>query len=322
MKHLLYILLCSGLCFQVSAQSLEELTSMKAEKAGFIEDLEEQIKAAQGELDVIQVELDKLSGWRKGVSGILGLDWNRSNNWIANPAPDSRASSLGIDITGYLLNDKEKTFWHNKASLVKAWNDVDLSPTDLENPEDGLFQNGTVDILNISSLAGYKFTEKLAASGQAELNTSLGNFLKPGTFDIGVGVTWLPIKNLTVLVHPLNYNIAFPADGSAFSTSGTLGAKVRADYFMDFVVAGKDVNWTTTLSAYFPYTSLDPVIVDSGGTPTEVTPSVTNITWLNNLSFELWKGIGVGVGWGLRRAEFESGDLQSYSKLGLSYNIK
>jgi len=321
MKYILLLLVCSTLSITVDAQSQKELMDMKTQKAGLIEDLEAQIKAAQGELDVIQVELDKLAGWRKGVSGIFGLDWNRSSNWISNPEPDSRAVSLGIDITGYLMNDKEKTFWHNKASIVKAWNDVDFSQADIENPDDGLFKNGTVDILNISSLAGYKFTEKLAASGQAELNTSIGNFLKPGTFDIGVGVTWLPIKNLTVLVHPFNYNVAFPADGSAFSTSGSFGAKVRADYFTDFVVAGKDVSWTTTLTAYLPYTSLDPIIIDGGGTSMEETPSVTSYTWLNNLSFELWRGIGIGIGWGLRKADFESEDLQSYSKLGLSYSI-
>jgi len=320
MKNLLLVLLCCGSFAFVQAQTLEELKSMQADKLGMMDDLQAQIDAAQGEVDALQKEIDLLSGWRKGVSGIVGFDWNRTSGWVANPNPDTRTGSLGIDLAGYLLNDKEKTFWHNKGNLVKAWNDIDITQEDFDAPDDGLFNNGTIDLLNISSLAGYKFTEKLAASGQAELNTSLGNFLKPGTLDLGLGVTWLPIENMTVMVHPLDYNVAFPVDGSVLETSGSIGAKVRVDYFRDFVVSGKNVNWTTTFTTYFPYTSLDPIIDEASGT--ELNPKVNNYTWLNNLSFEVWRGIGVGVGWGLRKADFESDDLQSYTSLGLSYNIK
>ena len=160
---------------------------MKAEKMGLIDDLQAQIDAAKGEVSALQKEIDVLSGWRKGVSGILGFDFNRSNTWIANPNPDTRSSKLGIDLTGYVLNDNEKTFWHNKAHILLGWNDVDFSQEDFDLPNDGLFNNGTIDLLNISSLAGYKFRENLAASAQLELNTSIGNFLEPGTLDIGIG---------------------------------------------------------------------------------------------------------------------------------------
>ena len=319
MKNVLFVLLCSSLFCQINAQSLEELLDMKAEKAGLIDDLQAQIDAAKGEVNALQKEIDVLSGWRKGVSGILGFDFNRSNTWIANPNPDTRSSKLGIDLTGYVLNDNEKTFWHNKAHVLLGWNDVDFSQEDFDLPNDGLFNNGTIDLLNISSLAGYKFRENLAASAQLELNTSIGNFLEPGTLDIGIGITWLPFKNLTVTVHPFNYNIAFPANGTPLSTTGTLGAKVRADYFLDFVVLGKDVNWTTSFAAFFPYSSLDPIDL-GGGEFFEA--NVNYYTWLNNLTFEVYKGIGVGFGFGVREADFEADDLQSYFNVGVSYTVK
>jgi len=302
----------------IHAQDITDLKAVQAEKMGMIADLQAQIDAANGEVSALQKEIDLLSGWRKGVGGLIGFDWNRSNGWIANPNPKSRSSKLNLDLNGYLLNDREKTFWHNRGTLVKAWNDLDLSQADLEQADDGLFDNGTADILNISSLAGYKILDNLALSGQAELNSSLTNFLKPGTIDFGLGATWLPIENMTILIHPLNYNIAFPAEEEmGIETTGSLGAKIRADYFRDFIVQGKNVHWTTTFTAFAPYSSFEAIILDDGS---EV-DKATNYTWLNNFTFEVWKGIGVGLGWGLRKAIFESKDFQSYTSFGLSYKI-
>lgn len=325
MKNRILLFIIS-ICFlvQIQAQTLQDLKSSKADKQSMIEDMQSEIDAAEKDIAEIQKEIDILSGWRKGISGIVGFDWNRSNGWIGNPNPDARSANLGFDLTGYVMNDRETTFWHNKLNLVQGWTDFDLSQEDINTPgNDGLFDNGTVDLLNISSLAGYKFSEKLAASGQVEINTSLGNFLKPGTIDFGVGVTWLPIDNMTVLIHPLNYNVALPAEDTFLKTSGSLGAKIRADYFNDFNVAGKDVNWTSTLTTYIPYTKIDDIqVTDANGVVSSLTPKVNTFTWLNNFSFEVWKGIGVGIGWGLRKADFESPDLQSYTNLGLSYKIK
>lgn len=316
MKNLILTVMMLSTFGILGAQNLTDLMTQQAEKQGVIADLQAQIDAAQGEVNALQKEIDKLSGWRKGVNGIIGFDWNKSNGWVASPNPEAKSAALNLDITGYLLRDAEKTFWHNKANLVKAWNDVDLAIDD----EKGLFENGTTDILNISSLAGYKISDKLAISGQGELNTSLSNFLKPGTFDLGVGVTWLPIENMTVMIHPLNYNIAFPADGldDAIKATPSLGAKFRVDYFQDFVILSKDVHWNTSLTGYLPYTSKDPITLADMSI---FEPKVSNFTWLNSFSFEVWKGIGVGLGWGLRKAQFESEDLQYYTNAGLSYKI-
>jgi len=303
------------------AQSLEELKSMKSDKEASIADLQGQINAIQGEVDGISKDIDLLTGWRKGLSGIIGFDWNKSNGWIASPNPDASSSALNIGINAYALQDKAKTFWHNKGFVTKSWQDVDLSSGDAGADDDGLFDNGTVDILNISSLGGYKLTDKFALSGLGELNTSIENFLSPGTLDIGVGATWLPIQNMTVVVHPLNYHVAFSGLDN-LDSQGSIGAKVRVDYFQDFNVGGKAVKWSTTLTSFMPYSN-DKTIVELDPTdPTNTFEAgLFEYTWLNTLSFELWKGIGVGLGWGIRNSQFESTDTQSYTSIGLSYGF-
>jgi len=282
--------------------------------------LDEDLKAKQAELAAAQAIVDgiaaevgsledqitKNAGWIKGYTGILGFDFNKSNGWISNPNPDASSSALNIALTGFANKVTEDDFWRNKGLLTKAWSDVDLSDADGGSDDHNLFDNGTVDILNLSSLYGRRLSDQFALSGLGELNTSLGNFLSPGTFDVGVGLTWTPdIDDLVVVIHPINYHVAFPADGNELSTTGALGTKLRADYNRNF---GK-VAYTSTLTSFIPYGSNDP------------DPSLFEYTWINSLAFEVWKGIGVGVSFGLRNAEFESADVQNYYSLGLSYTL-
>ena len=168
----------------------------------------------------------------------------------------------------------------------------------------GLFDNGTVDILNLSSLYGYRMNSKFAFSALAELNTSVRNFVNPGAFDIGIGGTWTPTNSLVVVFHPLNYHAAISrTDGIDSATA--LGLKLRADYTKGYVIGGKNFNVSSTFSSFLPYSDED----------------VQEFTWVNSISFELWKGIGVGLGAGLRKADFESEDTQSYYSFGLTYNL-
>lgn len=307
-KLLLTVFMMGSLTL-INAQSVEELKAMKADKAAMAADLSAKAGAAQAEADALQDQINKLIGWRTGFNGLVGFDWNKSNGWASLPNPDASSSALNIGLNAHALMDKEKVFWHNKGIITKSWSDVDLSSGDQGENDDNLFDNGTVDILNISSLAGYKLSDKFAISAQSELNTSVENFLSPGTFDIGAGATWLPMNNMTVIIHPFNYHVAFSGvDG--VSSEGALGAKVRVDYFQDFNVGGKAINWTTTLTTFVPYKGAE-----------GETPSLFEYTWLNTLSLEVWKGIGVGIGWGLRNAEFESADTQSYSSVGLTYGF-
>lgn len=318
----------------IQAQSLDELNTMKTEKLSEIEDLQSKINGINGELAGLQKEIDILSGWRKGLNGIFGFDWNNSKGWIANPNPDSRSTALNIGITAFANADKEKTFWHNKGIIQKAWNDVDKSDADRMASDDGLFDNGTVDLLNISSLAGYKISEKLAISGLGELNTSLGNIFAPATLDLGIGATWRPLENLTVVFHPLNLHgnwwskrskTAFNEAMKSFDNPNFLfGSKIRVDYTHTFNIAGKNISWSSTFSTFVPYSNEkfeSPKFDDDGFAGSFDQAGAFEYSWLNMLTFEVWKGIGVGLGWGLRNNEFESPSTQSYTTLGLSYGF-
>ena len=304
-KLLFFIALFVG-ANTANAQTIDELKAMQAEKQAMVDDFNSKASAAQSEVNSLQKEIDKLSGWRKGFSGLLGFDFNNSNGWVSNPNPDAYSSALNIGLTAFANRDSEKSFWNNKGIITKSWQDVDLSKADATGEDDNLFDNGTVDIFNIQSLYGYKLSDKFAISAMGDLNTSLGNFLSPGSLDLGTGVTWLPTNNLTVVIHPLNYHVAFSGVDGVESQSG-LGAKVRADYTNSFMLAGKKMSWSSTLMGFVPYKSTEPTLFE--------------YTWLNTISFEIWKGIGVGLGFGLRNAEFESTETQSYQSLGLSYGF-
>lgn len=312
---LLFLVLCIG---SATAQSVEELKALKAEKEAAIGDLQGKIDALNGELAGINKDIDLLSGWKKGFSGLIGFDFNNSNGWISNPNPDAYSSALNIGITAFANRENEKTFWNNKGIITKSWQDVDLSEDDANAEGDGLFDNGTVDIFNLQSLGGYKMSDKFALTGMADLNTSLGNFLSPGSLDIGVGGTWLPAPNLTVVIHPLNYHVAFSGiDG--LDTQGSFGAKIRADYTNSFSISGKEFNWSSTFATFIPYSNTKTTVDLGEGQTFEA--GLFEYTWLNTISFEVWKGIGVGLGFGLRNSQFESTDTQSYQTLGLSYGF-
>ena len=305
MKKITLLLFMFCIAFSaVQAQTLDaDLKAKQAELAA----AQEAIDKLTGEIADLEASIETGAGWLTGFGGTVGFNLNKSNGWIANPNPNASSSGLAIGLSGYANNITEDFFWRNKGILNKAWQDIDLSSADGGVDDDGLFDNGTVDLLNISSLAGKPISDQLAISGLGELNTSLGNFLKPGTFDIGVGLTWTPnIDDLIVVLHPLNYHFAFPGDGAGFESTGSLGAKLRADYTHDW----DGFAYTSTLTSFIPYKgSVAP------------TPTLFEWTWLNTLTFDIWKGVGVGISAGLRNAEFESLDTQSFYSVGLSYAL-
>ena len=297
----------------VNAQTLDDDLKAKQAELAAAQDV---VAGLEGEVAAIESSIELDAGWLTGFSGTVGFGLNQSNGWIASPNPESSSSSLAIGLSAYANTIKENFFWRNKGILSKAWNDIDISNADGEADDDNLFDNGTVDLLNLSSLAGKPISDHWAVSGLAELNTSIENFLEPGTLDFGVGVTWTPdIDDLIVVIHPLNYHIGFAGrDGNGdrvFSSSGALGAKIRADYNHDWDIFA----YNSTFTSFIPYSGNDGDI-----------PSLFEWTWLNTVSFNIWQGIGVGVSWGLRNAEFETpgdliGNTQSYYTIGLNYAI-
>jgi len=299
--------------------SLEELKAKKTElvtKAGEAQATADKIK---GEIGGLQKEIDILSGWRKGIDGNVGFGFNKFSNWAASTNPNSSSSSLGLNLIGYANKLTEKTLWNTKLIIQEGFLKVNTAGVEGGS---GLTdaENHTVDLLNIASLYGYRVHSKFAITALGEFSSSVRNFVKPGVFDIGVGGTWTPTSNLVVVVHPLNYHVAFSGAGS-LESSGSIGAKVRVDYTNSYQLIGKKVNFSSTLSTFVPYSGaknlanpIDPDNIEANVGPFEY-------TWINKISFEVWKGIGVGVDFGLRGAEFQNADTQSFYNLGLSYSI-
>ncbi len=323
-KLLIIMLLCAGFA---QAQSLDELKSMQSDKATMAADLQAQADALMGEANGLQDQIDKLSGWRKGLGGIFGFEWGRSNNWggdgVANADETGSVFNAGVaaDISGHLLKDTDKTFWHNNLKIVGTYKDLDLANEVGEARADGIFDipNRVADLFNISSLAGYKISDKFALSGIGELNTTLldGGFLDPGTVDLGLGATWLPIENMTVSLFPLGYNFVVRRSGDIDGTAA-FGLKYKVVYFRDFNIAGKPFHWDTNLTGFFPYAEDSDNVRGQGNQYWQ---------WLNNITFEVWRGIGVGFGFGFRQADFQALDAagdsvtQTYTTFGLSYSL-
>ena len=292
------------------AQTKEELEAQKAEKQA-------QADAAQKEADALQAQIDALPGWRVGAFGVVGGSLSNFNNWYAQGAPNNSSGNIGITFNGYANLIEEKFFWRNALTANLNWVKLDNKDTDLDDDN----FNPTTDVFNLSSLYGRNISKKLAVSGLMEYRTTLlDNFNDPGYLDVGVGITWLPIKDMIVVIHPLNYNFVFADNDAVFESS--LGAKIMADYTRQIGA----VNFKTNLSAFQSYESGD----------------LSNWTWTNSFSYTLWKMIGVGFDFGLRNNKQEAlnyalatfdgngdtptfdnidNDLQTYWTLGLSYKF-
>ncbi len=296
----------------INAQTKEELKSQKAEKQAVAD-------AAQGEVDAIQAQIDALPGWRIGAFGTIGGSISNFSNWYSQETPNNSSGNIGFTVNSFANLDQEKFFWRNALNLNLAW--VKLDDKDDDTDDDSFAP--TTDVFNISTLYGRKLSEKWAVSGLAEYrSTILDNFNNPGYLDLGVGVTWTPIENLFVVIHPLNYNFVFADNDDVFESS--LGAKIVADYTREIGA----INFRSNLSMFQSYKSSD----------------LSNWTWTNSFSYTLWKMIGVGFDFGLRSNKQEAldydlgqfdpmmigveptfdnvdNDLQTYWTLGLSYSF-
>ena len=308
MKRLLLILALAGSTFNSLAQTKDELDAEKASK-------NDSIAAIQGRVDDIQAQIDAFPGWKVGAFGTIGGSFSGFNNWYAQETPNNSAGTIGFTVNGFANRNETKYFWRNALTLNLNWVKFD----DKDDPDDQSGFRQATDVFNISSLYGYKLSEKFALSGLGEYRTTiLSNFNDPGYLDLGVGATWTPVKDLFVVIHPINYNFVFSSGDSVFESS--FGAKIVADYSKDL----GPINFKTNLSIFSSYKSSD----------------LSNWTWTNSFSYTLWKMIGIGFDFGLRdnkqealnyalttlgdpNATFDNidNDLQTYYTLGLSYKF-
>lgn len=303
------------ICFTTITLQAQTEDELKAT----LKQTKDSIDAIQGRADAIQAQIDALPGWKIGAFGTIGVSLSQFNNWYAQGIPNNESGNIAISFNGFANLKEEKYFWRNSLITNLQWIKLDDESNDNDeggNP-DGDFREA-VDVFNLTSLYGYKLSEKIAVSTLAEYRTTiLSNFNNPGYLDVGVGFTWTPITDLVVVVHPLNYNFVFSDGDAQFESS--LGAKIVADYTRQIGA----ISFKTNLSAFLSYEESD----------------YSNWTWTNSFSYTLWKAIGVGFDFGLRNNKQEAlnfansliedadpftlenvdNDLQTYWNIGLSY---
>jgi len=295
--------------FSMNAQTEEELKADLAAKNA-------EIAKLQGEAGAIQAKIDAMPGWKIGAFGTIGGSISQFNDWYTNAAPNNNSGNIGITFNSFANLQQEKYFWRNGLNVNLGWVKLDNRDLEVRNKDFA----ATTDIFNVTSLYGYKLSEKLAVSSLLEYRTTIiENFNDPGYLDLGVGGTWTPIKDLVVVFHPLNYNFVFSSSDTVFESS--LGCKFVADYTRNI---GK-INFKTNLTGFYSYEDID----------------YSNWQWTNSFSYTLWKALGVGFDFGLRGnkqeaynygiglgnftadslslEDFDDNKIQSFWNLGLSY---
>jgi len=173
------LLLCLALIFSLAssavAQTEEELKTMKTEKEEELAALQNQVKAVQGEIADIKEQLLVFPRWETGAFGILGANLNGFSDWLARGEPNSSAVGLTFSANAFANHFTQKIFWRNAGNLNVGFTklrekDSDgniLKDTELKSP----------DVINFTSLFGYKLSEKLAISILGEYrSTFLENF--------------------------------------------------------------------------------------------------------------------------------------------------
>lgn len=299
-------------CFSLQAQTIEELKAQKAAKEAELAPLQAQLAELTGKVDALKSDVATLTDkvtpyprWDVGALGNLGLSISGFNNWFPKSTPNTTAVNIGFSANSFANLQQRKYFWRNNANLALAWLKFDNEDVSDDNPD---FQVAA-DAFNVSSLFGYKLSEKWAISTLGEYRTSIldGKFNNPGYLDIGAGATWTPVTDLVVVLHPLNYNFVF-SDSDGFDYQSSLGCKVVADYKRQII---KGIAWKSNLSGFFSYEGSD----------------LHNWTWINGFT-TAYKGIGIGLDLGLRSNKQEAlaadktdNPLQTYYLIGLSYAI-
>lgn len=294
----------------LQAQTLEELKTMKADK-------EASLAALQAEVDGINKQIDEFPGWKYGGMGVLGFGLAGNDNWFAIDQPFSSSTNYGISGMLFANLDREKYFWRNSLGA----NLQELRSKEDENADE---TKAITDALDIGSLFGYKLSDKWAVSAEAKYLSTILNFNDPGKLTLSAGVTWTPISNLVVLIHPLGYELNFPS-GDLVSAAG---AKIGATYSTELY---KGVNWTSSFNGFVPYTDGEATFADNNGADIKKQfdkSGLINWTWVNGFTTSLWNGLGVGVNIGLRKDNqladiysFKNTGVESDNPLQLFYNL-
>ena len=286
MKKIILLFVAAFFVTNINAQTetLEELKAMQAEKASAA-------AALQAEADAYQARINTFPGWKFGGLGVLGFNLFDNSSWYAIDQPYSSQNSLGLGFTAFANHDADKTFWRNTLT-------INMTNTKSKENDDADQVETISDRLGINSLGGYKFNDKWALSAEGNYNSTVLNFNDPGQLTISAGVTWLPIQDLVVIIHPIGYQFNFPSG----DFTSVPGAKIGATYTREIIPG---VKWNSSLNAFLSYAGGDNNFAfDANGDPTVGEYSagdMSNWIWENGFAFNAWKGIGVGFNFGLAK---------------------
>jgi hypothetical protein len=293
----------------LSAQTIEEMTAMKEAKSAELATLQAELDGLKAKVDGLTAEVDDLTDkitpfprWDIGGHGNIGINLSQYSDWLSRSSPNTVATSLGITGNLFANLDQQKYIWRNSMNFAFGWQRF---KDDDDPDEDGKYKV-TSDVFNITSLLGYKLSSKWSVSALAEYRTTiLENTNDPGYLDLGAGLTWTPITDLVVVVHPVNYNFVF-SKANGYDYMSSLGTKIMADYKLEIV---KNLNWKSNFSGFVSYEGSD----------------LSNWMWINGLSTSI-KGFGLGLDFGLRSNKQEAlaagltdNPLQFYWVFGLTY---
>lgn len=311
MKRLLTFLIAILVSLPLFSQTEEELLAKKMAKEAELallqpqlNDLTVKVDALKSEIQVLTEQTTPYPRWDVGALGNAGFNFASFSNWLSKSSPNTTAFNIGVTTNGFANLQQRTYFWRNNANLTLGW----LKFNDRDDPEDSNEFKVAADAFNASTLFGYKLSEKLAISALGEYRTAVleNKFNDPGYLDVGAGLTWTPIVDLVVVVHPLNYNFIFSSGD--FDYQSSLGAKLLVDYKKEIT---KGIAWKSNLSAFMSYEGTD----------------LSNWTWVNGFTTAV-KGIGLGFDFGLRgnkqealAADRTDNPIQSYWIVGLSFAL-
>lgn len=292
-------------------QTQEELLATKAAREAELAVLQPQLNDLAVKTEALKAEIADLTEqttpyprWDVGALGNAGINFASFNEWLSKSSPNTTAFNIGVTTNAFANLDQMKYFWRNNANLTLGW----IKFNDRDDPEDSQDFKVAADAFNASTLFGYKLSETFALSALGEYRTAIldNKFNDPGYLDAGAGVTWTPIVDLVVVVHPLNYNLIFSSGDFEYQSS--LGAKFLVDYKKEII---RGIAWKSNLSAFMSYEGSD----------------LSNWTWVNGFSTST-KGIGLGLDFGLRGNKQEAlaagrtdNPVQSYWIFGLSFAL-
>lgn len=302
--------------FAQETATLDELKAMKAEKEAVKKGIDDEIAA-------LEKRILEYPGWTMGTGILFGLNFGGLNDWYTNTInPNQRSQSFNIGLGAFANYNAAKYYWRNNLSVAWGRGSTVLLANNTNDPDDEVItQIGT---LNLNSSGGYFiWKDKLAVSARADWKTIIFE-LSPGQVTASLGLSYVPMKDMEIWVHPLGYQLNYPSDNFTSTPGASFGGSYSGTLY-------RGIKWTSTLSGFYSY--VDEEAADVAPLTAFAASDLFNWYWSNGFTLDnLWNGVGVGFNIDLtqnkqlaRNAGFadaaDYGNIQSQYNLGFTYSI-